>query len=227
MKKATLNGIIRQEPEVNLFCVVASLRLEGWNKCQMRTDDALIALAQKGDEQAFTELVDRYQNKVYGTAVRMLRNREEALEAAQEVFLRVWTHLATIRAGANFGAWLYRITTNHVLDILRRRPAMTPVEMNEEIAQVIEMNFQDRTLTPRQVYAQQELRERVERAMEHLAPQQRAVFVLRHYQSLKLSEIAEVLGISIGTVKATLHTSLEHLREQLSEKKRSVLREVR
>ncbi|HNT33419.1 MAG TPA: sigma-70 family RNA polymerase sigma factor [bacterium] len=193
----------------------------------MRTDAELIECAQKGDEQAFTELVDRYQNKVYGTAVRMLGDREEALEAAQEVFLRVWTHLATIRAGTNFGAWLYRITANHAVDLLRRRPALAPVELDEESTQVIEMNFQDRTLTPRQVYAQQELKDRVQRAMQLLSPQQKAVFVLRHYQSLKLSEIADVLNISIGTVKATLHASLERLRVELSEKKSSVLREVR
>jgi len=188
---------------------------------QMETDDSLISRAQKGDERAFTELVDRYQNKVYGTALRMLRDQDDALETAQEVFLRVWKHLHTLKKGQTFRSWLYRITTNYALDQLRRRRFAQPISLQEEGANLLEVDFQTKPLNPRQIYAQHELKERVEKAMEELPPQQKTVFVLRHYQSLQLSEIAEVLGISLGTVKATLHAALEKIRTKLAEKKRS------
>ena len=189
----------------------------------METDELLVRRAKTGDQQAFAVLVNRYQNKVYGTAYRILGDRDDALEASQEVFLKVWTRLGSLKEGSYFRTWLYRVTVNYALDQVRKHKHKD-VPMQESVIEFLSVDSLRRPVTPRQASIQAELREEIRIAMRTLAPRQRTVFVLRHFQNLKMVEIAEVLEISVGTVKATLHTTLGKLRKALVEKKRQIPR---
>ena len=151
----------------------------------METDELLVRRAKTGDQQAFAVLVNRYQNKVYGTAYRILGDRDDALEASQEVFLKVWTRLGSLKEGSYFRTWLYRVTVNYALDQVRKRKHKD-VPMQESVIEFLSVDSLRRPVTPRQASIQAELREEIRIAMRTLAPRQRTVFVLRHFQNLKM-----------------------------------------
>lgn len=178
-------------------------------------ENALIARAQKGDQDAFAILVQRYQRQVYNLALRMLRDADEASEATQEAFLAAWQHLRGFRQEARFATWLYRITYHHCLKVseCRRRDSVARAELSATTARM--HSPEGRMSAESALTAERELRETVRDEIALLPPKYRAVLVLRHLQDLSYEEIADVMRVPIGTVKTQLFRARALLKERL------------
>ena len=169
-------------------------------------DRDLIASAQQGDRQAFTELVCRHQNGVVGLIYRMCGDPQQAEDAAQEAFVRVWQNLNSYKPQHAFRSWLYRIATNAALDSLRReRPS---VELDS-------LSLVDASTGPEQATEENQRAVLVRKAIAHLSAPLRIVLILREYQELSYQEISEVLDIPTGTVMSRLNTARSQLRQEL------------
>jgi len=170
-------------------------------------DSDLIACAQQGDRQAFTELVLRHQNGVVGLIYRMCGDPQQAEDAAQEAFVRVWQNLNSYKPQHAFRSWLYRIAANAALDSLRReRPS----------ADLDSLPLADASAGPEESTEEHERTMRVRRAIARLSPPLRMVLILREYQELSYQEIAETLDIPTGTVMSRLNTARSQLRLELT-----------
>jgi RNA polymerase sigma-70 factor (ECF subfamily) len=166
----------------------------------------LIAQAQQGDRGAFGQLVRRHRGGVINVVYRMCGDANLADEAAQEAFIRAWQHLPGYRPRSPFRNWLYRIATNSARDALRREVRTVDIDT---------VSVTDSTQGPQAAVEAQELGERVQQAVLSLPPASRAVLVLREYEGLSYKEIADTLGIPIGTVMSRLNYARNLLRESL------------
>ena len=178
-------------------------------------DMTWIAASRKGDVQAFNRLVIKWERRVYNMALRILRDREDATEVAQESFLSAWRGLRNFRQGAKFSTWLYRIVINHCLTRLRYRPPGFYLSLTAEE----EPGYPDAYLrvaaTQPEVLLREEQRRRVLAAMERLSPNQRAVVELKFFQELTFEEIGVILDTPQSTVKSRLYSALEVLKSKL------------
>jgi RNA polymerase sigma-70 factor (ECF subfamily) len=171
----------------------------------------------RGDHQAFRELVERHQNAVIGTVAKMLGNRHDAEDIAQQVFLRVWRNARHYRPDAKFTTYLFTITRNLVFNETRRRGRKKEVssdEREEASNQQIEENPDRR---PDAELLQAELQQAVDKAIASLPESQRMAVVLRRYEQLSYEEIAEVLKLSVSAVKSLLFRARSSLRETLAD----------
>ncbi len=166
----------------------------------------LIAQAQQGDRGAFGQLVRRHRGGVINVVYRMCGDANLADEAAQEAFIRAWQHLPGYRPRSPFRNWLYRIATNAARDALRREARTVDIDT---------VPVTDSTQGPQAAVEAQELGERVQQAVLSLPPASRAVLVLREYEGLSYKEIADTLGIPMGTVMSRLNYARNLLRESL------------
>ena len=184
------------------------------NDEQMR-EQRLVAAARGGDEGAFEALVRLYEKRVFALAVRMCGSREDAAEASQEAFLAAWQGLAFFRGESSFSTWLYRLTSNACVDLLRRegrhRAAAGPSLDDEEAG----LDVPDQTLSPQDEAERRELRESIDRGLEALTPEHRQVLVLREMHQLSYDEIANVLSLDVGTVKSRISRARKQLRNFL------------
>jgi RNA polymerase sigma-70 factor (ECF subfamily) len=182
--------------------------------------DALLArAAARGDRTAFAKLVDLYRRPVHGLAFRLLRDPEEARDAAQETFVRAWGAITTYDTTQPFGPWLLRIARNHALDLLRRRlPPGRLVALDaepEEGAPVTELPGD--TPAADSVLELAQTRASLEAAVAALPPNYRAVIQLFHVEQLSYKEIAATLDVPMGTVMTWLHRARSTLRATLVE----------
>ena len=174
-----------------------------------------VSAAKNGDQEAFSQLVLRYEKKVYALALRMCRNPEDAEEAAQEAFLSAWQGLPFFRGDSSFSTWLYRLTSNACVDLLRREnrhnAAAGPSLDDEELP----LDIPDSAPTPEAATEQAELRELIEEGLQSLTPEYREVLVLREIHQLSYDEIADALSLDLGTVKSRISRGRRQLREFL------------
>jgi len=182
-------------------------------------DVALARSAARGDKVAFSHLVELHKRAVFGLCVRLLRDQEEARDAAQETFVRAYAAVSTYDAAQPFAPWLLRIARNHCLDLLRRRiPAAAQVQLDAEP----EDGSPARELADHDAPAADALLERaqtrtaLEAAVAGLPPNYREVVHLFHVEHLSYKEIASTLDVPIGTVMTWLHRARGRLREALS-----------
>jgi RNA polymerase sigma-70 factor (ECF subfamily) len=171
------------------------------------TELDLIAQAQQGDRQAFGELVRRHREGVINVVYRMCGDVNVAEDAAQEAFIRAWQHLPGYRPRSPFRNWVYRIATNVALDVLRRE---------RETVDIDALSLATSDGGPEAAVEGAERGERVREAVLALPPASRAVLVLREYEGLSYREIADALGIPIGTVMSRLNYARNRLRESLA-----------
>ncbi|HEX6789737.1 MAG TPA: RNA polymerase sigma factor [Candidatus Krumholzibacteria bacterium] len=184
----------------------------------MRDEHDLVRRVQAGDASAFREFVERYQRDVYGLAYDLCGNHHDAEDLSQEVFIKAHRAMATFRAEAKPGSWLYRITMNAFLDSKRRRP-VTLVSLQasqDESGDDHPVDMPAPTAGPDRVTHSAQVREDIERALEVLSSQERAVFVMRHYHDMPIREISSSLSIAEGTVKSMLFRSIRKMRGRLS-----------
>jgi len=156
--------------------------------------DVALEAARGGDRAAFDLLMRRHERLVLGTAYRLAGNLEDAQDASQEVFLRLYRNLAKLEAG-NLAAWLYRVTVNVCHDARRRRPGTVPVDDAPELAAAGD---------PQQSADEAERRALLLRSLRMLSEKERAALVLRDLEGLSTAEVAGVLGSSVGTVRSQI-----------------------
>lgn len=173
----------------------------------------LVERFQSGDISAFDEIVDRYHRRIYSLAYHFTYNCEDAYDISQEVFMKVFRSLGSLRNGSAFDTWLRRITVNTCIDYLRQRP-------NEEMIDDSSLLDHGQTTSrhgdlPNAPVEAGELRNIISRAVDQLPRRQKRVFILRHYQGLSLKEVARTLKCPLGTVKANLFHATRRLRKLL------------
>ena len=176
-------------------------------------EQALLSKARRGDRAAFGELIVRYQKQALALTRRMCPTAEDAEEAAQEAFLAAWQGLPSFRGEASFSTWLYRLSSNACVDLLRResrRPA-GPSLNDEEVR----LDLPDSAPSPEAQAERTELRAQVEAGLRALSPEHRQVLVLREVHQLSYEEIASVLSLDVGTVKSRISRARGSLRKIL------------
>jgi RNA polymerase sigma-70 factor (ECF subfamily) len=184
--------------------------------------DSLVRAAQRGDQDAFEQLVRAYDQSVLRLAMNLLRSPEDARDVYQEAFLRVYRNLHSFRFDCSFHTWLYRIVTNICLDQLRKRkvrkeePAV--VETSEGAIDRTE-GFEEvsAAANPERVTWNRQLGQRIGDALEELTPRERMVFELRHYQGLRLRNIGEILGTSEEAAKNCFFRATQKMRTMLGD----------
>ncbi|WP_419949824.1 RNA polymerase sigma factor [Candidatus Palauibacter sp.] len=178
------------------------------------TDRTLVLRAQRGERAAFGELVTRYMQRAYYTALGLVGNHDDALDLSQEAFARAFRARATIDAERPFFPWLYqiirRLCFNHTRDQRSRRQKLERVGSWLE-----ETTMGVRPLSPEQAVERAELRDRVAAAIDRLAEREREALVLREFEGLRYREIAELLGIPIGTVMSRLYRARRSLAREI------------
>lgn len=189
----------------------------------MKPDDReLIIRAQAGEMEAFEELVCRYDKQVLSIAMRFTGDRDKAKDVYQEVFLRVYRSLGSFAFQSQFSTWLYRVATNVSLSYIssqRRRREISIDDWGDSarIGRVGRGTGPTVHAEPDRRAFDREIASRVQEALGTLSKQQRAVFILRHFEGHRLREIAEMLHCAEGTVKKHLFTATSRMREQLRE----------
>ena len=183
----------------------------GSAKLQRETDDELIGRVRRGETRLFAELVHRYQDPVYGMAVRFIRSPAEAEDLAQEAFLRAFRGLEGFKGDSRFSTWLYRITWNLCADWLRRnrKPGRAPLAIDDAA------DVADGTVDIEEGYLAAEERQEVRRALDRLDEKYRSVLMLLYYQKLSYDQIADVLDVPLKTVETRLYRARKLLGESL------------
>jgi RNA polymerase sigma-70 factor (ECF subfamily) len=176
----------------------------------------LIDRLSRGETTAFRELVETYKKKMYYFALDMMGDPADAEDVSQEVFLKAFRSFKTFKRDAKLSSWLYRIAYNASIDHLRRR-SLTPQAVEDTVLDASSGGFTDSppSQNPAQAAENRLLRARIEKALEKVSSQERAVFLLRHYNDFMLDEIAETLQISIGSVKSYLFRCIRKLQKEL------------
>jgi RNA polymerase sigma-70 factor (ECF subfamily) len=182
-------------------------------------EGVLVAQAREGDARSFSELVRRYENKIFRLAQHVTQNREDAEDVLQETFMKAYEHLDQFQGNSKFYTWIVRIAVNQALMKLRRRKTDRSVSLDETIdtgddTVVREIAGWDED--PEARYGREELGQILNTAVESLEPPYRSVFVLRDVDELSTEETAEVLGLSVPAVKSRLLRARLQLREKLT-----------
>jgi RNA polymerase sigma-70 factor (ECF subfamily) len=182
-------------------------------------DAELIARAAEGDSSAFQLLVEQHRSMVYRVAYQFAGNHYDAEDIAQDVFIKVYRSLSRFRQDSQFTSWIYRIAMNACIDHRRRQlsagTAPSGARFNEDAEQQMVNTPEDGPGPETTAYAG-ELGCVLETAIGRLPHGQRIVFIMRHYEGLKLGEIASALGLAEGTVKRQLHAAVHRLRAVLN-----------
>lgn len=183
------------------------------------SDKELAEKAKAGDQSAFEQLVIENQNKVYSLALRLVNDREEAADLAQEAFVKAWQGLSSFQGESSFATWVYRLTTNVCIDHLRkkkRRKGVEPsVSLNDEESGWAEPA--DRESDPQLLLERSERGKALARALARLPDWQRRTLVLRELSGLSYQEIGDALDIDLGTVKSRIARARLSLRKILLE----------
>jgi RNA polymerase sigma-70 factor (ECF subfamily) len=182
------------------------------------SDRELMAALANGDRDALSVLMERHYRRIYRVALSYLRDPDAALDVVQETFVKAFQHAARWDSRSEVGSWLTRIGINQAIDryrrVRRRRQSEAPLE---EGAGDHDARWSADLPSPEREAMGHELGDRIARALRALPARQRAIVVMRHYEEMTLEEIAEALGVSLGTVKSNLHRGIHRLRDRLRE----------
>jgi RNA polymerase sigma-70 factor (ECF subfamily) len=187
-----------------------------------RTDEELLlAYSRTGDQEAFRELVERYESELYGYLRRVMQDQGLAEDVFQATFLQIHRRCDRFQEGLPVRPWLYTIATNQAIDTMRRnkrhrRPSLNyrASSESENAPELIDM-IAGGELDPADEFANKQLREQVRAAVDELPQSLSAVVTLVVYQGFKYREVAEMLSIPIGTVKSRMHTAVKRLSQTL------------
>ena len=187
-------------------------------------EDRVIERVLAGDADAYGYFVRAYQRRVYATALRLLRDSGEAECVAQDAFVRAYRALAEFRGGSRFETWVTRIAINACRDRLKRKRLVLyfhqrPAETGSEPAEDVRLPASDPS--PERLVHAREIKARLREALDELSPRQRIVFVLKHFEEKSTPEIAELLGLDAGTVKAHLFRASAKIRARLIDLRRT------
>jgi RNA polymerase sigma-70 factor, ECF subfamily len=171
----------------------------------------------KGDQDAFGEIVEIYKNSVYQLCFRMLGNRQEAEDIAQEAFIRAYVHIKSFNQDLKFSTWLFRIATNLCIDRMRKKKPDYYLDAEVAGTEGLTMYSQipSDTPLPENEVESLELHDTVQKEILKLPEKYRSPIVLKYIEDLSLNEISEILDLPLGTVKTRIHRGREALRQQL------------
>ncbi len=184
-------------------------------------DKELVARALEGDESAYGELLERFRRPVFSLIYRMIGDREQAEDLAQESFVKAFNNLDSYNPSYRFSSWLFKIANNHAIDHLRRARLSTvsihgsPHAVDAERAEETRIVLESRDESPEQEMLALELGGEIEQAIARLRAEYRTAVILRHIENRPYEEIAEIMDVPIGTVKTFLHRARAELREML------------
>jgi RNA polymerase sigma-70 factor, ECF subfamily len=193
--------------------------VSGTPGAEVNDELAIVERARTGDAAAFSELVQRYERKIYRLAKHITQNDEDAEDVLQESFMKAYTHLDSFHGDSKFYTWLVRIAVNEALMKLRKRKSDKTVSLDEpqdtgeDLVQREIAVWED---DPEKKYSREELAEILNNAVQSLKPSFRTVFVLRDIEELSTEDTAQALGISIPAVKSRLLRARLQLREKLT-----------
>jgi RNA polymerase sigma-70 factor (ECF subfamily) len=172
-------------------------------------DSELVAVAAHGDREAFDVLVERHRRTVYQVCYRFVNNHEDASDLAQDAFVRAWKGLKNFKGQSALSTWLYRIAVNVCLNrVSAKTPAMEPIDASDHVADVRIEGAQHAMIREERAVA-------VRKAIASLPDKQRATLILRTYHDMSHQQIADVLGSSVGAVKANFFHALNNLKKIL------------
>ena len=194
---------------------------EAGNVSVENEDVELVKQCQLGDTQAFNTLVTKYRGKAFAMIYNMVRNEQDAWDLAQDGFLKAWKSIGNFRGQSAFYTWLYRIMSNVAIDWLRKKKIEGAVELDENIAitdvAVGSLTSPKAALMPDEKIGHDEIRRRIDAALEKLSPEHRAVIVMKEIDGLQYHEIAAALDCSIGTVMSRIFYARKKLQVMLKD----------
>ena len=173
-------------------------------------DPDLIRKARRGDVEAYNLLISRWEKRVYNYLLRIVGDREDALDLSQDVFLKAYQNLRKLDDPARFAPWLYRIAHNEAYSMFRKKRPESDVDEIEPERTETEISVAGSPVFP------MELSLSVAAALDRLSPEQREAVVLKIYQGFKFEEMAEILACPVSTIKSRLYTALELLKAELA-----------
>ncbi|OJT16968.1 RNA polymerase subunit sigma-24 [Archangium sp. Cb G35] len=191
----------------------------------MATDDlTLVKRVRDGDQRAFKLLVERYQRKVYAVALGMLKDKEEAMDVSQEAFVKVYKYLDHFKGDSSFYTWLYRITVNICIDVMRRKGASggETEEFDESVvndlseARIGALGSRLGT-NPQKSALRRELAEKIQEALAAVPEKHRAILLLREIEGMSYEDLSRTLDIPKGTVMSRLFHARTKVQKILSE----------
>lgn len=176
-----------------------------------------IKSVKKGDQSAFEDIVSYYENKVFAICFRMLGNRHEAEDIAQEAFIRAYINIHSYDEDRKFSTWLYRIATNLSIDRIRKKKPdyYLDAEIKGTEGLTLYTQLPSEQLLPEQEVESLEMQHYIQHEIMQLPPKYRSIIALRFMDELSLKEISEILEIPLGTVKTRIHRGREALRKRL------------
>jgi len=180
-------------------------------------ESQLVKLALKGDQAAFAELVELYQEKLYHMAYRMLNNRQEAEDVVQDTFLRVYNNLERYDDTMKFSTWIYRIATNLCIDRLRKRKPVYSLDAESTEYEGLDgySMIPSDNRTPESELLLSETQRIIHQAIDTLPPKYKTVMILRYIHELSLQEVGDILDMPVTTIKTRVHRGREFLRKKL------------
>ncbi len=177
-------------------------------------DDRLILekfATERSREEAFSALVSKYQEKIYWHVRRMVVDHDDADDLVQEIFIKVWKNLGTFRADAQLYTWLYRIATNECITFLNRKKAQQQVSLDDDTS-----SYLAETLADTPYFDGNTAQRKLQEALLTLPQKQRQVFNMKYFDDLKYEEISEILGTSVGALKASYHLAVKKIEQFLA-----------
>lgn len=185
----------------------------------MTNEMALIRRVQRGDQDAFAELLEAYEKPVYNLCLRMTGNPEDAADMTQEAFLKVWRGIEQYKFESSFSTWVYRLTSNVCIDFLRgkKRRQTVSLTVDEDQDGAAELELPDAAPLPEDQVLHRETESEIVRAMNRLDDEFRMILTLRILEDLSYEEIAQVMDLKVGTVKSRLARARVKLKKILTE----------
>ncbi len=185
------------------------------SRAEVRTDMYLVEATLAGSRDAFGTLVERYQDRLYNTLVRVLGSRDDASEVLQDAFVQAYTKLESFRGSSQFYTWLYRVALNLACSHRRRTTRRRGEQSVDQIRERSGMEPVDTSLQPEQTALRSEQAELVQAALLEISDEHRQILVLREMEDYSYETIAEILELPVGTVRSRLFRARLQLKEQL------------
>jgi len=212
---------VKKDPESSVTLEDEEQSAQEASQADFRKDTELINAFKKGDTGAFHELVLKYEGRVYNHCLRLVNDEEESFDLTQEVFLKVFRKIKNYEHTYAFYTWLYRITVNSCIDYMRRKKrtvqsvSLSMHSHEDGMDSGREQDIPDTKFTPTGQFEKNELSAHLNEALEQLSEKLRVILVLKEMEGFSYEEIAEILGVSRGTVKSRLFRARERLKELL------------
>ena len=178
------------------------------------SDEELVEMIQKGSEAAFAEITRRYMQKSYALAYQMVSDMEVARDLSQDVFIKIYSSINNFKQGSKFFSWFYRILMNHCINYTRRKKRLTFLPFSEVFLRTGE-NPDERLLEQENDEDVSERKQVIRDAINRLSPKHQRVIILCDIEGFPQEEVAEILGVAIGTVRSQLHYARQNLKNIL------------